>query len=375
MSTLPIAKRAAAEFLGTCFLVAGVVGSGVMAERLAGGNVALALLANTVATGAILVALILAFGSVSGAHFNPAVTLSDAMESGLRWREVPAYIGAQTCGGLTGAAVAHLMFGLPLFSISHHARSGPHQVFSEFVATFGLMAVIWGCSRLRANAVPFAVGAYITAAYWFTSSTSFANPAVTLARAVSDTFSGIRPADAPAFIGAQIMGAIAATLLFRWLVPSLPQTAEEILMPHGSMEVKTYLFACVHNAGRSQMAAALFNIYADPRQCRGISAGTQPANHVHPEVVESMREIGIDLSSSKPQKLTPALAQTASVLVTMGCGDACPFVPGLKTIDWSLQDPRGQSAEAVRAIRDEIHERVKTLIRSECADCCVVDCG
>jgi arsenate reductase len=157
-------------------------------------------------------------------------------------------------------------------------------------------------------------------------------------------------------------------------VPSLPKTAEEILMPHGSQQVKTYLFACVHNAGRSQMAAALFNIYADQSQCRGISAGTQPANRVHPEVVETMHEIGIDLGSSKPQKLTPELAQTASVLVTMGCGDACPFVPGLKTIDWALPDPKGQSLEAVRAIRDEIHDRVKALIRSKCADCCVAEC-
>ncbi len=215
MVTHPLAKRATAEFIGTCFLVAGVVGSGIMAERLAGDSVALALLANTVATGAILVALIFTFGSLSGAHFNPAVTLADAIEHGIRWPEVPAYIGAQIFGGCMGAAVAHLMFGLPLFSISQHARIGPAQVFSEFVATFGLMAVIWGCSRLRADAVPFAVGAYITAAYWFTSSTSFANPAVTLARAVSDTFSGIRPADAPAFIGAQVTGAIAATFLFR----------------------------------------------------------------------------------------------------------------------------------------------------------------
>ena len=375
MLTPPLAKRATAEFMGTCFLVAGVVGSGIMAERLSGGNVALALLANTLATGAILVALILAFGSISGAHFNPAVTLADALEHGMPWREVPAYITAQICGGLTGAAVANLMFGLPLFSISQHARSGPAQIFSEFVATFGLMAVIWGCSRLRAGAVPFAVGAYITAAYWFTSSTSFANPAVTLARTVSNTFSGIRPADAPAFIAAQLTGAITATLLLRWLVPSLPETAEDILMPHGSAQpTKIYLFACVHNAGRSQMAAALFNVYADQGQCRGISAGTQPANHVHPEVVQTMREIGIDLSLSKPQKLTAELAQTASVLVTMGCGEACPFVPGLKTIDWALPDPKGQSLEAVRAIRDEIHERVKALIRSDCFDCCVAEC-
>ncbi len=373
MVAATLAKRTTAEFVGTCFLVAGVVGSGIMAERLAGGDVALALFANTVATGAILVALILAFGSISGAHFNPAVTLTDALEGGIQWREVPAYIGAQICGGFTGAAVAHLMFGLSLFSISQHARSGPAQIFSEFVATFGLMAVIWGCSKLRATAVPFAVGAYITAAYWFTSSTSFANPAVTLARAVSNTFSGIRPEDAPPFIAAQIVGAIAATVLFRWLVPSLPKTAEDLLIPHGSQQVRTYLFACVHNAGRSQMAAALFNVYANQSQCRGISAGTQPGSRVQPEVVEMMREIGIDLSSSKPQRLTSELAQTASVLVTMGCGDACPFVPGLKTLDWTLPDPKGKSLEEVRGIRDEIHERVKALIRSECADCCVAE--
>jgi glycerol uptake facilitator-like aquaporin len=176
MSTYSLSKRATVEFVGTCFLVAGVIGSGIMAERLADGNMALALLANTIATGAILVALILAFGSISGAHFNPAVTLADALERGIRWQQVPAYIAVQICGGFTGAAIAHLMFGLPLFSISQHARSGPAQIFSEFIATFGLMAVIWGCSRLRANAVPFAVGAYITAAYWFTSSTSFAIP-------------------------------------------------------------------------------------------------------------------------------------------------------------------------------------------------------
>jgi glycerol uptake facilitator-like aquaporin len=198
MSTTSLKRRVTAEFVGTLFLVATVIGSGIMAERLAGTNVALALLANTIATGAILVALIFTFGAISGAHFNPAVTVADAMERGMPWREVPAYVAAQCSGGLVGAAVAHLMFGLPLFSLSHHARSGGAQVLSEFVATFGLLAVIWGCSRVvRANSVPFAVGAYITAAYWFTSSTSFAKPAVTIARAVSDTFAGIRPIDAP----------------------------------------------------------------------------------------------------------------------------------------------------------------------------------
>jgi len=176
MPPTTLRRRVTAEFVGTLFLVSTVIGSGIMAERLAGTNVALALLANTVATGAILVALIFTFGAISGAHFNPAVTVADAMEHGMPWREVPSYVAAQCSGGLVGAMVAHLMFGLPLFSLSRHARSGAGQVFSEFVATFGLLAVIWGCSRVRTNSVPFAVGAYITAAYWFTSSTSYREP-------------------------------------------------------------------------------------------------------------------------------------------------------------------------------------------------------
>jgi glycerol uptake facilitator-like aquaporin len=219
-----VARRAVAEALGTAFLLAAVVGSGIMGERLAGGNIAIALLANTIATGAALVALILTFGPISGAHFNPAVTLADATQGGLIWREVPVYIAAQIVGAFAGVAAAHLMFGQPLFFAARHARAGSAQIFSEFVATFGLLSVIWGCARLRSSAVPFAVGAYITAAYWFTSSTSFANPAVTLARAASDTFAGIRPVDAPAFLLAQFAGAMAATLLFRWLVHSPGET-------------------------------------------------------------------------------------------------------------------------------------------------------
>jgi glycerol uptake facilitator-like aquaporin len=190
-----------------------------MGERLAGGNVAVALLANTLATGAALVALILTFGSISGAHFNPAVTLADASRGGLAWGDVVPYIVAQITGAFAGVAAAHVMFEAPLFFASRHARSGPAQMFSEFVATFGLLAVIWGCLRMRADAIPFAVAAYITAAYWFTASTSFANPAVTLARSATDTFAGIRPADAPAFIIAQLLGAGAATALFAWLTP------------------------------------------------------------------------------------------------------------------------------------------------------------
>ena len=214
-------RRAVAEFTGTLFLLAAVVGSGIMGEKLAAGNVALALLANTIATGAALVALILAFGSISGAHLNPAVTLADAWHGGIPWRETPAYILAQIAGAFAGAIAAHLMFGLPILSASTHVRTGSPQLLSEFVATFGLLAVIWGCGRHRPTAVPFAVGAYITAAYWFTASTSFANPAVTLARSMSNTFSGIRPADAPEFIAAQLAGAAAATLIFRWLIPSV----------------------------------------------------------------------------------------------------------------------------------------------------------
>jgi glycerol uptake facilitator-like aquaporin len=207
-----------------------------MGERLAGGNVAVALLANTLATGAALVALILTFGPISGAHFNPAVTLADASQGGLPWREVPSYVVAQVAGAFGGVAIAHGMFKEAIFSISQHERSGASQVFSEFIATFGLLAVIWGCSRRRAGAVPFAVGAYITAAYWFTASTSFANPAVTLARAASDTFAGIRPGDAPAFIVAQLVGAGVATVTFRWLVPALPTTAKGVMERLGDRE-------------------------------------------------------------------------------------------------------------------------------------------
>ena len=224
-----LARRCAAEAVGTAFLLATVIGSGIMGERLAAGNVAVALLANTLATGAALVALILTFGPISGAHFNPAVTLADASQGGLPWGEVPGYVAVQIAGAFAGVAAAHVMFELPLFFASRHARSGPAQMFSEFVATFGLLAVIWGCARLRSSAVPFAVAAYITAAYWFTASTSFANPAVTLARAASDTFAGIRPVDAPGFILAQLVGAAAATVLFRWLVPSLPKSARDVV--------------------------------------------------------------------------------------------------------------------------------------------------
>jgi glycerol uptake facilitator-like aquaporin len=224
-----LARRVVGEAVGTALLLATVVGSGIMGERLAGGNVALALLANTLATGAGLVALILTFGGISGAHFNPAVTVADASQGGVAWRDVAPYVAAQLIGAFAGVALAHLMFDAPVFSASRHARAGVGQLAGEFTATFGLVSVIWGCSRARTSMTPFAVAAYITAAYWFTSSTSFANPAVTLARSASDTFAGIRPMDVPGFIVAQAFGAATATLLFRWLVPNLPAVADRVV--------------------------------------------------------------------------------------------------------------------------------------------------
>jgi len=211
-------RRTAAECIGTAMLLTTVVGSGIMAEKLAGGNVAIALLANAVATGAALIALILIFADVSGAHFNPAVTLACASRGDTPWADVPAYLIAQVLGAFAGVAAAHVMFGLPVVQTSVHVRSGLAQGFSEIVATFGLLITIFGCSRRRPEFISFAVGLYITAAYWFTASTSFANPAVTLARCMTNTFAGIRPVDAPQFVLAEVIRAALAVCLFRWLV-------------------------------------------------------------------------------------------------------------------------------------------------------------
>jgi glycerol uptake facilitator-like aquaporin len=215
-----LARRVASEFVSTAFLLAAIVGSGIMAERLAAGNTAIALLANTIATGAALIALILTFGPISGAHMNPVVTLMELWTRHSTWKDAMAYIGAQIAGAVAGVAAADVMFGEPVFSASRHLRSGGSQMFSEFIATFGLLGVIACCAKFRPAIVPFAVAAWIVAAYWFTASTSFANPAVTLARCLSDTFAGIRPADAPGFIAAQLAGAAVSIPFFRWLVRS-----------------------------------------------------------------------------------------------------------------------------------------------------------
>jgi glycerol uptake facilitator-like aquaporin len=213
-----LSRRVAAEFLGTGFLVAAVVGSGIMGERLAGGNAAIALLANTIATGAALAALILALLPISGAHLNPVVSMADALRGCLSGKEAAFYIAAQICGGIAGTACADIMFSLPAFSISHHVRTGAPLWFSEFVATFGLLLVIRTVARFTPGWIAFAVAAYIVAAYWFTASTSFANPAVAIARSLSDTFAGIRPVDVPAFLAAQLAGGFSAVFVSDWLL-------------------------------------------------------------------------------------------------------------------------------------------------------------
>jgi glycerol uptake facilitator-like aquaporin len=232
MDRPPLLKRSAAEFIGTAFLLAVIVGSGIMGERLAGGNVAVALLANTLATGAGLLALILAFGPISGAHFNPVVTLASAVNGALEWSAAAPYILSQFAGGLAGVFAAHVMFGLGAFACSRHERSGFSQAFSEFVATFGLLTVIICGVKHRPSAVPFGVAAYVTAGYWFTASTALANPAVTVARSLTDTFSGIRPVDVPAFIAAQLLAGALAVVVYRWLLaPSTSPVHENTAAP------------------------------------------------------------------------------------------------------------------------------------------------
>lgn len=217
---MTLEKRLAAEGLGTALLLAIIIGSGIMGEQLAQGNNAIALLANTLATGAGLAVLILLFEPVSGGHFNPLVSIAEAARSGLQWREVPFYIYVQIAGAFAGVAAAHMMFDKPLFFASQYARAGWPMMWSEVVATFGLIFVVLATTKTRPTVTPFAVGAYITAAYWFTASTSFANPVVTLARAASDTFAGIRPYDVVGFITAQAVGAVAALGFYRWLFAS-----------------------------------------------------------------------------------------------------------------------------------------------------------
>jgi glycerol uptake facilitator-like aquaporin/protein-tyrosine-phosphatase len=317
-------------------------------ERLA-SDAATALLANALATAAGLAVLIACLGPVSGAHLNPLVTAGALRDRSIGRRRAAAYVGAQLGGALLGVVLAHVLFAEPLLAASSRARPGWRPALSEVVATFGLVLVVRSAGRHRPDATAWLVAAYVGAGYWFTSSTCFANPAVTLARAATDTFAGIRPADVPAFVAGQVAGAA----LGEWTAARLhgPATRPALV-----------LFACVHGAGRSQMAAAFANALARPGAVRARAAGTEPASAVHPEVVDAMRAAGIDLSGVRPAALSADEAREAALLVTMGCGAACPAVPGVAREDWPLEDPKGKPREVVAAIRDDVRRRVERLL-------------
>ena len=357
-----LGRRAAAELVGTALLAAVIIGSGIFAQRLSPDDVGLQLLENATATGAGLVALILAFGSVSGAHFNPVVTLGDRLLGGVSNAEAAVYIAAQVLGACVGAIIANLMFDLSAVTLSTDARSSANLWLAEVVATFGLLMVILGVVRSgRASAAPFAVGGYIAAAYWFTSSTGFANPAVTIGRTLTDTFAGIKPSSAPAFIVAQLIGGLGAVALARYLYPHRP--AEDLIVPHPHSDPiesrPVVLFLCVHNAGRSQMALGWFNHLAGDRAVAW-SGGSEPAAEVNPSAIAAMAEVGIDIATEFPKPWTDEVVRAADVVVTMGCGDSCPLIPGKHYEDWELEDPAGHGRRTTHPRRDP--QRVEILL-------------
>jgi arsenate reductase (thioredoxin) len=384
----PIARRAFAELAGTGLLVAVVVGSGIMAARLSPHDTGLELLENSLATAMGLAVLILVLAPVSGAHLNPVISLADWLlgrrtASGLRPRELAVYAAAQVTGAIGGSVLANLMFALPAVSISDKARPGAALSLGEMVATAGLVTIIFALARSgRARLVPAAVGAWIGAGYWFTSSTSFANPAVTIGRVFTPTFAGIAPGSVPGFLGGQLAGTavdIGAVLVLypaartartasaartartdsaaRTGSAARPATSAGETMP----DIPEVLFVCVHNAGRSQMAAALLSHHA-AGQVRVRSAGSAPAAEINPAVIAAMSEIGLDLAAEYPKPLTAESLRAADVVITMGCGDACPLYPGKRYLDWDLPDPARQPVGQVRLIRDEIDARVRDLL-------------
>jgi len=365
-----LGRRLLAELVGTGMLVTVVVGSGIAAQNLSPGDVGLQLLENSIATAFGLAVLILMLGPVSGAHFNPVVSAADwwlgrRAGTGLTGREAGAYSAAQTVGGVVGAVLANVMFDVPT-RLSTRDRSDWHLWVGEVVATAGLVALIFALARAGrgAWAAP-AVGAYIGAAYWFTSSTSFANPAVTVGRVFSDTFAGIEPSSAPGFVAAQLVGGLLGVVLVRALYPDVAMAAGDVVVPHygrqNMSETPSVLFVCVHNAGRSQMAMG-FMSHLGAGRVEVRSAGTAPAEQVNPVAVEAMREVGIDITAERPKVLTDEAVRASDVVITMGCGDECPFYPGKRYLDWQLDDPAGQGIEAVRPIRDQIRTRVEGLL-------------
>jgi arsenate reductase len=381
MNEAALWRRLAAEFLGSAFLAAVVIGSGIAAQQLSPGDVGLELLENAMATAAGLYAIILMFGPISGGHFNPVVSLVDAAFGGLRWRSAAAYVPAQVTGCIGGAIVANLMFSRAAVSVSTHDRFSGAHVISEVVATLGLILVIFALARSgRGRSAPAAVGAYIGAAYFFTSSTSFANPAITLGRMFSNTFAGIAPVSVPSFVLAQLVGGLLAFVVIKTLYQGVtPDEAADIIFPHheGSdpragggpnrgeritvTERPVVLFLCTHNAGRSLAAKVLLDHYAQGRiDVR--SAGSEPGDELNPAVVAILTERGFDPSREFPKPLTDETARVADVIVTMGCGDACPIYPATRYVDWDLQDPAGKPVHVVRPIVDEIDIRVRSLL-------------
>ena len=432
-----LSRRLVAEALGTGLLIVAVIGSGIMASRLSPSDVGLQLLENAAATAGALIGLILIFGSISGGHFNPVVTLVDRAYGTISSRDTGLYIVAQIVGGCLGAIVANLMFDLPAVEWSTTTRSSGALWLSEVVATVGLLLVIHGCVRTgRASVVAFAVGLWIGGAYFFTSSTSFANPAVTIARTLSDTLRRHQavvgadvhrhaaprrrhrllpdplPLPQPEPEGRWLMassdqltlaqrhvlltvrtqlqdefaGVFGPETIERFLTDSLdqllPQARITTFTPifaerfardrlralakiEGRLHVTTpsVLFLCVHNAGRSQMAAGWLQHLAGDR-VHVYSGGSEPASEVNPAAIDAMAEVGIDIATQYPKPWTDEIVRAADVVVTMGCGDACPIFPGKRYEDWELDDPAGLGVDAVRPIRDEIRRRVETLIGS-----------
>ena len=365
---LDLVRRLVAEAIGSALLIIAVVGSGITASRLSPTDVGIQLFENAAATAGALMGLILMFGAVSGAHFNPVVTIVDRLFGTITTRQTILYAAAQSIGASIGSVLANVMFSRPAFELSTKARSSGALWLSEVIATIGLLLVIHGCVRTgRANAVPFAVGAWIGGAYFFTSSTSFANPAVTVARMFSNSFAGIKPSSTPMFILMQLVGAIAAFALIRFVYPQPsepPMTDTDTNTIESPVDHRPeVLFVCVHNAGRSQMAAALLTYHAGDRVVVR-SAGTAPGETINPAVITVMAELGIDLhaNGAVPKKLTDAAVQASDVVITMGCGDTCPFYPGKRYLDWSLDDPAGQGPDAVRVIRDQIDHLIRGLV-------------
>jgi arsenate reductase len=371
-----LARRAAAEFVGTGLLVAVVVGSGIAAQTLS-SDVGIQLLENSAATAAGLFVLILMFGPVSGAHLNPMVSAVDWFlgrreGAGLTGRETVAYVVAQTLGGIAGAVLADAMFAHPLVQWSTKDRGASHLWLGEIVATSGLLLLIFALARSgRAATAPAAVGAYIGAAYWFTSSTSFANPSVTIARAFTKSFAGIAPGSVPGFLAAQVIGGVVGVAAILTFYPHAGRVADDVVVPHTHpvrhpedvpmTSRPSILFACRKNAGRSVAAKVLAEYYGD-----GVidvrSAGSTPGAEVHPEVAAVLAERGLSTDAERPKLLDRGLVEAADLVVTMGCGEECPYVPGKRYVDWEVDDPSGQDLDVVRAIVDDIDARVRVLV-------------